>query len=172
MVNAVLASVFGLINPFLVIYVGRVSGGMDKLGIAYAITVLAQSLTAMFVGRYSDVFGRRPFLVGTSFVDASLISLYAAASLPWHIYVLQGAVGVSSGVTSVVQNALVGDLAKEGERGRTFGSFKAVVGLFSAVGLVLGGYAVKALGFKIMLFIASAMIVGTAVALYFLLEGE
>ena len=80
-ISSIWGIVFGLIGPFYVVYVEKLSGGMEKLGIAFSIMILLQSLTTYFAGHYSDKLGRKPFLFLTAYADASILLLYTITRL-------------------------------------------------------------------------------------------
>ncbi len=71
-VSSIWATVLGLIGPFYVVHVERLSGGMEKLGIAFCIMVSLQSLTSYYAGRFSDKLGRKPFLFLMAYADAAI----------------------------------------------------------------------------------------------------
>ena len=171
-VSSIWAIVFGLIGPFYVVHVERLSGGMEKLGIAFSIMVLFQSLTSYLAGHYSDRLGRRPFLFLTSYVDATILFLYTIIDETYQLYLLQGMLGMTNGVAGTISTSLLGDLTVKGKRGKAIGRFNAIVSLASAVGLALGGYIAKLYGIKSLFYLASVVVVLSTVLLFFIKEGE
>lgn len=171
-VSSIWAIVFGLIGPFYVVHVERLSGGMEKLGIAFSIMILFQSLTSYLAGHYSDRLGRRPFLFLTSYVDATILFLYTIIDETYQLYLLQGMLGMTNGVAGTISTSLLGDLTVKGKRGKAIGRFNAIVSLASAVGLALGGYIAKLYGIKSLFYLASVVVVLSTVLLFFIKEGE
>jgi MFS family permease len=171
-VRSVWAVIFGLIGPFYVVYVADLSGGVEKLGIAFSITVLFQSLTSYLAGHFSDRLGRRPFLIVTAFVDATILFLYTVIHGTYQLYLLQGMLGITNGVIDTISTSLLGDLTIKEKRGKAVGTFNAIVGLSSAVGLSLGGYMVKYHGIKSLFYVASLVVAFSTVLLFFIREGE
>ncbi|MFI5294291.1 MAG: hypothetical protein ACHQ0Y_14030, partial [Thermodesulfovibrionales bacterium] len=53
-VSSIWAVVMGFIGPFYVLQVAKLSGGVEKLGLAFSIMVLLQAATTYIVGGYSD----------------------------------------------------------------------------------------------------------------------
>jgi DHA1 family multidrug resistance protein-like MFS transporter len=162
--------VFGLIGPFYVVHVQRLSGGMEKLGIAFSIMVFLQSATTYFAGRYSDRLGRRPFLLATAYADAAILFLYTVINEAYQVYILQALLGATNGVASTIKATLLADLTTKAKRGRSIGRFNAIVSLASAVGLSLGGYMVKLYGIKSLFYLASATVALSTVLLFFIEE--
>lgn len=171
-VSSIWAVIFGLIGPFYVVYVEQLSGGMEKLGIAFSIMVLFQSLTSYLAGRFSDKLGRRPFLLVTAYTDTIILFLYTIVQETYQLYLLQGMLGVTNGVVGTISTSLLGDLTMKEKRGRDIGKFNAIVGLSSAAGLFLSGYIVKFYGLKSLFYIASVVVALSTVLLFFIREDE
>jgi len=171
-VRSVWAVTFGLIGPFYIVYIAGLSGGMEKLGIAFSIMVLCQSLTAYLAGRFSDKLGRRPFLIATAYVDTIILLLYTVIHETHQLYLLQGMLGITNGIMDTISTSLLGDLTIREKRGRTVGKFNAIVGLSSAVGLSVGGYLVKYYGIKSLFYLAALVVALTTVLLFFIKERD
>jgi len=171
-VSSIWAIVFGLIGPFYVVHVEKLSGGIEKLGIAFSIMVLFQSATSYLAGRYSDKLGRRPFLFLTAYIDAIVLFLYTVISETYQLYLLQGILGITNGVADTISTSLLGDLTVKGKRGKAIGKFNAIVSLASAAGLALGGYVAKLYGINSLFYIASIVVILSTVCLFFIKEGE
>jgi len=145
---------------------------MEKLGFAFAIMILLQSFTSYFAGRFSDKLGRRPFLFITAYADAAILLLYTVIHETYQLYLLQGILGITSGVGDTISTSLLGDLTIKEKRGRTVGTFNAIVGFSSAVGLSLGGYMAKFYGLKSLFYLASIVVALSTALLFFIREAE
>ena len=171
-VSSIWAIVFGLIGPFYVVHVERLSGGMEKLGIAFGIMVLFQSATSYSAGHFSDRLGRKPFLLVTAYTDAIILFLYTVINETYQLYLLQGLLGITNGAADTISTSLLGDLTIKEKRGKVIGKFTAIVSLSSAAGLFLGGYLVKLYGIKFLFYLASVVVVLSTVLLFFIRESE
>jgi len=171
-VSSIWAVVFGLIGPFYVVHVEKLSGGMEKLGIAFSIMVLLQSLTSYVAGRFSDRLGRKPFLLLTAYVDAGILFLYTVIKGTAQLYLLQAMLGITNGIADTIRTSLLGDLTTKKKRGEVVGRFNAIVSLASAVGLFLGGYVVKLYGLKFLFYLASGTVCLSTVLLFSLREDK
>jgi len=138
-----------------VVHVERLSGGMEKLGIAFSIMIFFQSLASYVAGRSSDRLGRKPFLFLIAYVDAIIIFLYTVIKGTHELYILQGLFGISNGVSHTISISLLGDITTKKKRGKAIGIFHAIVGIASSLGLVLSGYVAKLYGIKTIFYIAS-----------------
>jgi DHA1 family multidrug resistance protein-like MFS transporter len=171
-ISSIWAIIFGFIGPFYVVYIEKLSGGIEKLGLAFSIMVLLQSLTSYCAGRFSDRLGRRPFLFITAYADAVILLLYTVIQETYQLYLLQGILGIANGVGDTISTSLLGDLTVREQRGREVGKFNAIVGFSSAVGLSLGGYMAKFYGLKSLFYLASIVVVLSTILLFFIKEME
>jgi len=145
---------------------------MEKLGIAFSIMVLSQSLTSYLAGHFSDKLGRKPFLIITAYVDTIILFLYTVIQETHQLYLLQGVLGITNGVVDTISTSLLGDLTVKEKRGRTVGRFNAIVGLSSAIGLSVGGYLVKYYGIKSLFYLTSLVVALTTSLLFFIKERD
>ncbi|MFA4915659.1 MAG: MFS transporter [Syntrophales bacterium] len=170
LLSSVWGVVYGLVGPFYVLYVSKISGTTEKLGIAFSIMVLVQSLTSYVVGRYSDKLGRKPFLLMIGLLDASILLAYTVADKTYHIYILQGLLGVTNAMGMTVRGTILGDLTKRERRGTDIGKYNAIVGIFSAIGIVLGGFITKIYGLKSIFYLGAAVIFISTILIFFIPE--
>lgn len=168
--STVWAVIFGLIGPFYVVHVERLSGGMEKLGIAFSIMIFFQSLASYVAGKSSDRLGRKPFLFLIAYVDAVIIFFYTIIKGTYELYMLQGLFGISNGVSQTISTSLLGDITTKKRRGKAVGIFHAIVGIASSLGLVLSGYVAKIYGIKSIFYIASLALLFSTILLFWIRE--
>jgi MFS family permease len=171
-VSSIWGIVFGFIGPFYVVYVQELSGGAEKLGIAFAIMIFVQSITTYLAGHFSDKLGRKPFLLATTYFDAVILVLFTIITKTHHLYILQGILGITNGIHDTIKTALLGDLTVKEKRGGVVGKFNAVVSFASALGLALSGFLVKYYGIKFLFYLAAIVVVLSSILLFFIKEGE
>src|SRR3989338_1836928 len=80
--NSLMAFAFGLFGPFYYIFI-------NDFGIAMGLVVLSGALVSLFTGKYSDKFGRKPFLILGGYASAILVFLYTIIGSIWQLYLLQ-----------------------------------------------------------------------------------
>lgn len=170
--SSVWGIVYGLIGPFYAVYVADITGGMDKLGYAFSIMIFAQAVISFAVGHYSDRLGRKPFLFLTAYADAAILLLYTIADKTYQIYILQACLGGTNAMSMTIRESLMGDLTKREKRGAAVGRLNAVVSLFAAAGLALGGYLSKLYGLKSIFYLGAAIITFSTALLFFIREKE
>ncbi|MBO8163310.1 MAG: MFS transporter [Brevibacillus sp.] len=117
-------------------------GGMEYFSWVFTIFMLTSSVTAILVGKLSDIYGRKPFIligIGLFIVGTFLCGL---AQTIIQLIIYRGIQGLGGGMIMSTAFAAVGDLFSPRERGRWQGLMGAVFGLASVLGPALGGYIV------------------------------
>ncbi|MCM3003010.1 MDR family MFS transporter [Priestia koreensis] len=117
-------------------------GGIQYFSWVFTIFMLASSITAILVGKLSDIYGRKPFiLVGIGIFSVG--SLLAGFSNDiFQLIACRGVQGLGGGLIMSTAFAAVGDLFAPRERGRWQGLMSSVFGLASVFGPTLGGWIV------------------------------
>ncbi|MBS7531267.1 MFS transporter [Hazenella sp. IB182353] len=117
-------------------------GGMDYFDWVFTIYMLTATITAMLVGKLSDIYGRKIFiLIGISiFMVGAFLS--GTSSTIYQLILFRGIQGFGSGMIMSSALTTVGDLFSPRERGRWQGLMGGVFGLSSLFGPTLGGYLV------------------------------
>ncbi|KGX90139.1 MFS transporter [Pontibacillus marinus BH030004 = DSM 16465] len=117
-------------------------GGMDYFSWVFTIYMLTTSITAILVGKLSDTYGRKPFIltgIGIfilgSFLSGTSVNIY-------QLIIYRGLQGFGGGMIMSTSFTAIGDLFPPRERGRWQGMMSSVFGLASVFGPTLGGYIV------------------------------
>ncbi|MDH5229064.1 MAG: MFS transporter [Gammaproteobacteria bacterium] len=117
-------------------------GGIEYFSWIFTAYILAASVPAVVVGRLSDIYGRRPFILAgiAIFIFASVLCGLASGIIELIIYrIIQG---VGGGIIMATSFTAVGDLFSPRERGRWQGFLGTSFGVASVFGPTLGGYIV------------------------------
>jgi EmrB/QacA subfamily drug resistance transporter len=120
--------------------VGELGGNNELYTWAITSYLLTATITGVFYGKLSDIYGRRLMLLfGVSvFLLGSLLS-----ALSWSmesLILFRGIQGIGAGAIFPISLAIIADLFTPRERGRYQGLFGAVFGVASIVGPLLGGW--------------------------------
>jgi MFS family permease len=147
----------GLFMPFWIIFIQEFGGSIESFGIAVGLMALAGALTSYFVGRHSDVLGRKPFLVTAEVVMAAIMVTYTLITELWQLYALQVASGIVTAMTVTMGQTLLADNTVRGTRGKDVGRFNALGGVVGAFAMMGGGYLAGELGIKVIFYVTASL---------------
>lgn len=114
-------------------------GGFSYYSWVFSAFLLAQSTTTVIYGKLSDIFGRKPVLIGgiLIFLVGSLLCGFAWSMMSLVLFrLLQG---IGAGAIQPVTITIIGDLFKLEERGRVQGVMATVWATSAVVGPLAGG---------------------------------
>ncbi len=114
-------------------------GGLARVSWVFSIYLVAQTVTIPVYGKLSDLFGRKPVLMG-----GTLLFLLGsvACSAAWDMHALiafRGLQGLGAGAIMATVMTLAGDLYEVRERGAVQGWLSSVWGVAAIAGPLLGG---------------------------------
>jgi EmrB/QacA subfamily drug resistance transporter len=102
--------------------------------------LLASTTTIPIVGKLSDQFGRKWFLVGGIVVFLTGSALSGAAASMEQLIAFRALQGLGGGALMSLVFTSIGDIFSPAERARWQGLFTAVFGLASVIGPAVGGF--------------------------------
>ncbi len=113
--------------------------GFERYAWVATAYMVASTAVVPIVGKLSDLYGRRLFLIGgvLSFLVASV--LCGASANMVQLILFRGFQGLGAGVMMAMTFTVVGDLFPPARRGRVQGLFGSVWGLASVIGPPVGG---------------------------------
>lgn len=116
--------------------------GMDYYTWTINIYLLTSTIATILVGKLSDMFGRKPFiLIGILFFMLGAF-LTGTSTDVYQFIIYRGIQGIGAGIIQSTAFTAVGDLFAPRERGKWMGLMTAVFGFSSVLGPTLGGYLV------------------------------
>jgi len=117
-------------------------GGMDYYTWVITIYMLTSTIATVPVGKLSDIYGRKPFiLIGiVFFMIGAFLSGFSKDIFQMITY--RGIQGIGAGIIMSSAFTAVGDLFAPRERGKWTGIMMAVFGFSSVLGPTLGGWIV------------------------------
>jgi EmrB/QacA subfamily drug resistance transporter len=118
----------------------------------YAAVTTAYMLTATvvvpIVGKLSDLYGRKPFLLLGVAVFTIASALCGAAASMTQLIVFRGIQGLGGGIAQGMAFTTIADLYPPAKRGRATGLLGAVFGLASVIGPAIGGFLTDGPGWR------------------------
>ena len=117
-------------------------GGMEHFNWVFTIYMLTSAVTAILVGKLSDIYGRKPFILIGIVVFMAGSFLNGLSENIIQLIVFRGIQGFGGGMIMSTAFTAVADLFSPRERGRWQGLMGAVFGLSSVFGPTLGGWIV------------------------------
>jgi MFS family permease len=164
------ALVGGIFGPFYVLYLQKIGGGFENFGFAYGLFAIAASVTSYVVGKYSDRFGRKPFMILTNFVYAIILVSYTFVTSVAQLFALQILFGITDSTWKISETAFLGDITKKKHRGRVLGKYNMVLGMLSGITMLFSGILVSRMGFEIIFYLMAATDLVSAIPLFFIKE--
>lgn len=117
-------------------------GGMEYYSWVFTVYMLTSSITTILVGKLSDIYGRKPFIL--TGIGLFLVGSFMCGTSHdiVQLIIYRGIQGLGGGMIMSTAFSAVGDLFSPRERGRWTGIMSGAFGLSSLFGPTLGGYIV------------------------------
>ncbi|MFC5652347.1 MDR family MFS transporter [Paenibacillus solisilvae] len=123
-------------------------GGMDLYTWAITIYMLTSTIATVLVGKLSDIYGRKPFILSGIVFFIVGAFLTGTSTDIYQMITYRGIQGIGAGIIMATAFTAVGDLYPPRERGKWTGVMTAVFGFSSVIGPTLGGYIVDHMAWK------------------------
>ena len=136
----------GIISPILPIYAEELGATGVWLGLIFSGFAFARTVVIPFIGRISDLKGRKPILA-LGLLSFAIFSLgYVWSDNLPGLIVVRFLHGIGSGLVGPIAQACIGDLAPPGQEGRWMGYFSAAMITGFGFGPLMGGTLSEHLG--------------------------
>ncbi|CAM4246964.1 EmrB/QacA subfamily drug resistance transporter [Paenibacillus endophyticus] len=123
-------------------------GGIEYYTWVITIYMLTSTIATVLVGKLSDIYGRKPFLlVGIVFFIIGAF-LCGTSTTVFQLITYRGIQGLGGGILMSATVTAVGDLFAPRERAKWTGIMMAVFGFSSVIGPTLGGFLVDHIAWK------------------------
>ncbi|MBW6474107.1 MAG: MFS transporter [Anaerolineaceae bacterium] len=146
---------FSIILPLLPFYAETFGASATLVGLLVAIYAAGQMISAPLLGRLSDRYGRRPFLIVSILGGAISFFILGFASNLTMLFIARLVAGLTAGNISVAQ-AYITDITDAKNRSRGLGLIGAAFGLGFIIGPALGGI-LSQWGYSIPAFLAAGI---------------
>jgi Arabinose efflux permease len=116
--------------------------GMEHYTWVITIFMLTSTISTILVGKLSDIYGRKPFLLGGILIFLAGAFLCGLSQNILQLIAYRGIQGVGAGIIMSTAFTAVGDLFAPRERGKWSGVMMSAFGFSSVIGPTLGGWLV------------------------------
>lgn len=123
-------------------------GGLDLYSWVLTSSMVAMTAVTPLVGKLSDNYGRKPFLMGGIALFMAASAVTGASQNMTQLIAFRAVQGVAAGTIQASAFAAIGDLFPPAERGRYFGLFTGVFAVASVMGPLLGGFVTDQWGWR------------------------
>ena len=129
---------------------GFVLDGAQTAAVALSIFAVGNVLAVTFLSRYSDKYGRKPFIVSGLLVAAVGTGVLGFMTNPWLFFLASLVAGAGTGMLNAPQQASIADLVgQERKAGTVMSSAQMASDVGSIIGPLFIGWIVDIYGFQI-----------------------
>ncbi|BBI36437.1 MDR family MFS transporter [Cohnella abietis] len=152
MIALMAAMFFAAINQTLVSTamprIIAILGGMEYYSWVITVFMLMSTISTVLVGKLSDIYGRKPFLLGGIVIFMIGSFLTGLSTDIYQMIIFRAIQGVGAGVLMSTTVTAVGDLFAPRERAKWTGIMMAIFGFSSILGPTLGGVMIDHMAWK------------------------
>ncbi|CAM4238694.1 MFS transporter [Paenibacillus alkaliterrae] len=123
-------------------------GGIEYYTWVITIYMLTSTIATVLVGKLSDIYGRKPFLLIGIVLFIIGAFLCGTSDTIFQMITYRGIQGIGGGILMSATVTAVGDLFAPRERAKWTGVMMAVFGFSSVIGPTLGGFMVDHIAWK------------------------
>lgn len=123
-------------------------GGIEYYTWVITIYLLTSTIATVLVGKLSDIYGRKPFLLFGIVLFIIGAFLCGTSTTVFQLITYRGIQGVGGGILMSATVTAVGDLFAPRERAKWTGIMMAIFGFSSVIGPTLGGFMVDHIAWK------------------------
>jgi len=163
LVSVVAAFGFGVVFPFIAIYLAQAGHGGLALGdVATGIIMMAYMATGTFFmvvgGAWADRFGRRKIMIASTIGEALLLCMYSFAGEFWGFLAIALAEGAVGSLYQPAAGAMMADMVPPDRRPEAFSLLRIGFNSGMAIGPLVGALLIITMDFRSMFVIAGVMV--------------
>lgn len=158
-----------MVSPILPVYAEDLGATGIWIGLTFSIFAVTQTFFGPFAGRWSDRFGRKPFIILGLLIYFVAALGYLTADTFVQVLVFRALSGSGTSLIFSVARAYIGDLVPPGHEGRWFGVFAMADIMGFGIGPIFSGALREAFGFDAVFVGMAALMGASAVIVWALL---
>ncbi|MCK9517714.1 MAG: MFS transporter [Dehalococcoidia bacterium] len=148
-----------MVSPLLPVYAEQLGANGIWLGLTFSAFAVVQAIFGPIVGRLSDRYPRKPFVIAGLLIYMIAALGYLTAGSFIQVISFRSFSGIGTSMIFSVARAYVGDMTPRGHEGRWFGVFATADVIGFGTGPLFAGVIRQGLGFDAV-FIAMALMMG------------
>jgi multidrug resistance protein len=168
---AVFVATMGLsmVSPLLPVYAEDLGASGAWLGLTFSAFAISQAIVSPFVGRLSDRYGRKPFILAGLCIYFVAALGYLTAQSFYQVIGFRMFSGLGTSLIFSVTYAYVGDMTPKGQEGRWLGVFATADIVGFGTGPLVAGALREFVGFRsVFVAMAALMALSAAILLWWL----
>jgi MFS transporter, DHA1 family, multidrug resistance protein len=172
--SAVMVATMGIsmVSPILPVYAEALGATGIWIGLTFSVFAITQTIIGPFAGRWSDRWGRKPFIILGLLIYLVAALGYLTADSFTQVLAFRALSGGGTSLIFSVARAYIGDLVPEGYEGRWFGVFAMADIMGFGIGPIISGILRDGFGFDAVFVGMAALMGSSAVIVAVLLPGH
>jgi MFS transporter, DHA1 family, multidrug resistance protein len=146
-----------MVSPLLPVYAEQLGATGIWIGLTFSVFAITQTIFGPTIGRLSDRYSRKPFIVVGLLIYFLAAIGYLTATSFIQVFIFRAISGLGTACIFSVARAYIGDMVPPGKEGRWFGMFATADIVGFGVGPLIAGSIRQVLGFDAV-FISMAML--------------
>ena len=151
-----------MVSPLLPVYAKELGASKGWLGFTFSAFAISQAICEPIIGRLSDRYPRKPFIIGGLLIYMAAALGYLTADTFWQLIAFRMLSGVGTSALFSVARAYVGDMTPPGHEGRWLGVYATADIVGFATGPSLAGIVRQFVGFDAVFIAMAAMMAASA----------
>lgn len=148
-----------LLIPIIALYATSLGSDIGTVGLIIGAYSVTNTITNIIGGRWVDKFGYKGPLIAGLCGDAIAMFAYALCQVPWHLALVRAFHGCSGGLVGPATMAFTAQHASPLEKGKAMSVYGAAIAAATLVGFGVGGTVASRLGYHLLFYIGSALLV-------------
>ncbi len=162
----------GVVWPLVPVYALEMGAAGFQVGMIIASFNIARALANPIVGRLSDKWGRKSFIVSGLFLYGAVSICYVLANSVEALILVRVFHGLTSVFVTPIAMALMADIAPDDRMGRYMGTLNMAVMLGLGAGPIMGGLIRDMLGMAAAFYTMGGLALATMFAVFVFLPGS
>jgi MFS family permease len=159
----------GLFFPIFAVFSSSVGGDITDAGAAAAIFIFVTSVLEYPIGKLLDKYHEKLFLVTDYLLEGIVFIGYIFVQNIYQLFILQVILGIANAIGDPAWESLYDRSTPNEKSGSAWANSHFFIGIFNAIGILLGSYLVSLYGFSsVFLLGAIFSFIACGISIYFI----